>query len=142
MYHALYKACFLALLATPSLAGSLPYDEPVYPIVDNTLVELGQLLFYDPVLSGSKTISCATCHHPRFATGDGVSLGLGDGAIGLGPDRKADTTNMPEQRIPRNAPALFNIGANEFKVFFHDGRLEEDEGRLSGIRTPLGSEME
>lgn len=142
MFRALYKACFLSFLAAPAMAGPLPYDEPVFPNVDSAQVELGQLLFYDPILSGSKTVSCATCHHPRFGTGDGVSLGLGDGGKGLGPDRSVDTANAPEQRIPRNAPPLFNLGAIEFTVFFHDGRLEKDAARPSGIRTPLGTEME
>ena len=136
------KAVAFALMAAPLWAADLPFEEPVFPEVDAAQVELGRLLFYDPILSGSKTVSCATCHHPKFATGDGVSLGLGDGAKGLGPDRVADPENLPEQRIPRNAPPLFNLGATEFTVFFHDGRLEEDATRPSGIRTPLGSEME
>ena len=33
--------------------------------------QLGQLLFYDPLLSGNKEVACATCHHPAFGTGDG-----------------------------------------------------------------------
>ena len=73
-------------------------------------VRLGQLLFYDPILSGSKTVACATCHHPKHATADGLSLGLGDGAHGLGPERVIDPENLPEQRVPRNAPALVQSG--------------------------------
>jgi len=108
---------------------------------DPERVKLGQLLFYDPILSGSQDVSCATCHHPRFGTGDGVSLSLGDGGVGLGPDRTADPENLPEQRIPRNAPGLWNLGASEFTVFFHDGRLEHDPSQPNGIRTPLGADM-
>ncbi|MFN3169469.1 MAG: cytochrome-c peroxidase [Hyphomicrobiales bacterium] len=104
-------------------------------------VELGQLLFYDPIVSGSQEVSCATCHHPRFGTSDGVSLSLGDGARGLGPDRVPDPNNLPEQRLPRNAPALFNLGEPEFSVMFHDGRLEADPSLPHGIRTPLGESM-
>ncbi|MEL6451121.1 MAG: cytochrome c peroxidase [Pseudomonadota bacterium] len=137
-----FKALAVCLVAAPVWAADLAFEEPVFPDHDSAQILLGQLLFYDPILSGSKTVSCATCHHPDFATGDGVSLGLGDGALGLGPDRVADPANLPEQRIPRNAPALFNLGATEFTVFFHDGRLEEDAHRPSGIRTPLGAEME
>jgi cytochrome c peroxidase len=111
------------------------------PDLDMRRVELGQLLFYDPILSGSQEVSCATCHHPRFGTGDGVSLSLGDGATGLGPDRRIDPDNPPEQRIPRNAPGLFNLGEQEFTVMFHDGRLEADPSLPSGIRTPLGESM-
>ncbi len=103
--------------------------------------QLGQLLFYDPILSGNKNISCATCHHPKFATGDGVALSLGEGGIGLGPERRANPKNMPEQRIPRHAQALFNLGASEFTVLFHDGRIEVDPDKPGGLRTPLDSEM-
>lgn len=102
---------------------------------------LGQKLFYDPILSGNREVSCATCHHPDFGTSDGVSLGIGDGGIGLGPDRVADPANMPEQRIPRNAPGLFNLGAHEFTVMFHDGRIEVDPDRPGGLRTPLDADM-
>ncbi|MEM6939577.1 MAG: cytochrome c peroxidase [Pseudomonadota bacterium] len=102
---------------------------------------LGQLLFYDPILSGNKTVACATCHHPKFGTGDGVALSFGDGGIGLGPERRADPDNMPEERIPRNAPALFNLGAREFTVMFHDGRLEADPNYPGGIRTPMDADM-
>lgn len=102
---------------------------------------LGQLLFYDKVLSGNRNIACATCHHPRFGTSDGVSLGVGEGGTGLGPDRVADPANLPEQRVARNAPALFNLGAEEFTHLFHDGRIEADPSRPSGLRTPLEDEM-
>lgn len=103
--------------------------------------ELGQLLFWDRLLSGNKTISCATCHHPRFGTSDGQSLGMGEGGVGLGPDRRADPANLPEQRIPRNSPAIWNLGATEFTRMFHDGRIEEDASRPGGLRTPLEDEM-
>ncbi len=132
-------ACLLAL---PALAADLPRADAEFASPDMGAVRLGRLLYYDPILSGSHTVSCATCHHPRFATSDGVSLGLGDGGIGLGPDRRVDPENRPEQRIPRNAPALFNLGAPEFTTLFDDGRLEADPTRPSGIRTPLGADME
>jgi len=136
-------ACLALCLATPVAAADLPppldpHDFPRHPAAE---VKLGQLLFYDPILSGSRTVSCATCHHPRFATGDGVSLGIGDGGTGLGPDRVADPDNPPEQRIPRNAPGLFNLGHPGVTVLFHDGRIEVDETRPGGLRTPLGQDM-
>lgn len=102
---------------------------------------LGRDLFYDPILSGNREVSCATCHHPKFGTSDGLSLGLGDGGIGVGPTRVADPDNLPEDRIPRNAPALFNLGAHEFTRLFHDGRIEVDPSRPNGIRTPLDADM-
>jgi cytochrome c peroxidase len=105
---------------------------------DPAAVRLGQSLFYDPVLSGSKTVACATCHHPKHGTSDGVSLSIGDGGVGLGPDRRVEQGNVPEQRIPRHATALFNLGAPEFGVMFADGRLEAEGDAL---RTPLGDDF-
>ena len=136
------------LLPLVVLAGAAQADGMPEPITDADYmkttpeaVALGQLLFYDPLLSGSRTVACATCHHPRFGTSDGLSLGIGDGGAGLGPDRVALAENMPEQRIARNAPALFNLGATEFTAMFHAGRLEADPTKPGGIRTPLGQEM-
>ncbi|WP_417242589.1 cytochrome-c peroxidase [Celeribacter sp.] len=93
-------------------------------------VALGQLLFYDPVLSGNDNISCSTCHHPKFGTSDGLSLGMGEGGVGLGPARVFDPANVPEDRVPRNAPALYNLGALEYTTMFHDGRVEMVDGQL------------
>ena len=104
-------------------------------------VELGRLLFWDKALSGNRNISCSTCHHPRFGTSDGMSLGMGEGGIGVGPDRKPDAANYPEQRVPRNSPALWNTGAKEYTALFADGRIQVDASRPAGIRTPLEDEM-
>ena len=138
-----------ALLATPlwaagpesELALPPPLTDADFVAVDPAEAELGQLLFYDPILSGNRDIACATCHHPRFGTSDGLSLGLGTGATGLGPERVVDPANPPEQRIPRNAPALWNLGAHGITAMFHDGRIEADPARPSGLRTPLEDEM-
>ena len=123
-------------ITLPEAPGDADFME-----VDPDEAELGRLLFFDPILSGNRNISCATCHHPRFGTSDGLSLGMGEGGTGLGPERVADPDNPPEQRLPRNSPALFNLGAREFTVLFHDGRIEVDPSRPSGLRTPLEDEM-
>lgn len=131
------------IAAGAAMAGPLP--DPVtddsYRPVNLAEAQLGQLLFYDPILSGNENIACGTCHHPDLGTADGLALSFGDGGIGVGPARKADPDNMPEQRIPRNAPALFNLGAHEFTVMFHDGRIEVDPDRPGGLRTPMDADM-
>ncbi len=138
MLRRLVTALCLFALPAPAMEFPAPVDDADYRTTDPAKVALGQLLFWDPILSGNRNISCGTCHHPRFGTGDGLSLGLGEGGVGLGPDRVADPENPPEQRIPRNAPALWNLGAHEFTVLFHDGRIEVTE---DGLRTPMGPEM-
>jgi cytochrome c peroxidase len=119
----------------------LPLNDSDYRSVDENEAKLGQLLFYDPILSGNKEVACATCHHPSLGTGDGLSLSLGDGGKGLGNKRIVDYENLPEQRVPRNAQPLFNLGAKQFKTLFHDGRVQVDLSRPSGLRTPLEEEM-
>lgn len=107
------------------------------------MVELGRLLSFDKILSGNRNISCATCHHPTLASADAVSLSLGEGASGLGTDRAAGPDQPVLGRIPRNSPALFNIGAREYVTMFHDGRVEPDTiGSLgSGFWTPAREQL-
>ena len=103
-------------------------------------VELGAQLFFDKILSGNINISCATCHHALTDTGDGLSLPVGEGGRGLGVTR--DTGAGPDavhERVPRNAPPIFNLGAREFTRLFHDGRVEPDASQPSGFRSPAGA---
>ena len=139
----LFALATICLAPTAAQSQNLPAPLAAADFMEVTPKEaqLGQLLFYDPILSGNQQTACATCHHPAFGTSDGVSLSFGDGGIGLGPKRVADPKNMPEERIPRNSPVLFNLGAKEFTTLFHDGRLEQDPNHPSGIRTPMGGDM-
>jgi cytochrome c peroxidase len=105
-------------------------------------VHLGAQLFFDKILSGNLNTSCATCHHPLTDTGDGLSLSVGEGGRGLGVTR--DTGAGPDivpERVPRNAPPLFNLGARQFEKMFHDGRVETDPGQPSGFRSPAGNDL-
>ncbi|PZX42330.1 cytochrome c peroxidase [Roseinatronobacter thiooxidans] len=122
------------------LDGSLPapLSEDSFRAGDAALARIGHLLFFDPVLSGNMDVACATCHHPRHAAGDGVSLGLGTGAQGLGHDRRPDGMHAAHRRIPRNAPALWNLGARDIRVMFHDGRIEADPDTPGAVLTPQG----
>lgn len=88
-----------------------PVDNPTTPAT----VELGRQLFYDPVLSASKAMSCATCHHPDMGFSNGQTL----------------STPRPGAP-PRNVSALWNTGFNRFLLW--DGREESLE---SQARLPL-----
>ncbi|MFN7002640.1 MAG: cytochrome c peroxidase [Roseinatronobacter sp.] len=115
-----------------------PLNDASFRPVDPQLADIGHLLFFDPILSGNKDISCAVCHHPSLGSGDGVSLGLGTGATGLGEARLPLGEFAANRRIPRNAPALWNLGAREIRVLFHDGRVEIDPAHPGGLLTPQG----
>lgn len=88
-----------------------PLDNPSSP----QKVELGRQLFYDPVLSTSGTISCATCHHP--------DLGFSNGA---------PTSTPRPGALPRNVSTLWNTAYNRFLLW--DGRETSLE---SHARLPL-----
>lgn len=124
-------------LPTP-VVDSDYYDDGAPPAAK---VELGRLLFFDKLLSGNRNISCATCHHPELGTSDGLALPLGEGPRGLGEHRRPGESKAEGvlERVPRNSPALFNLGAREFQRMFHDGRVEVDENGYydSGFVTPM-----
>ena len=102
-----------------------------------TQAALGRLLFYDPILSGNRNIACGTCHNHAHAGGDGLSLGIGEGGDGIGENRNAGSgESRIKKRIPRNAPALWNVGAKEVKVLLHDGRVSESDRYDNGFDTP------
>jgi cytochrome c peroxidase len=77
----------------------------------NARVELGRLLFWDPILSGDKDTACATCHHPQLAYADGRDLSIGTGSVGLGP-RRVDMSNGRIPGVRRNAPTILNTAFN------------------------------
>ena len=76
--------------------------------------ELGKMLFFDPRLSKSKQISCASCHDPELAWGDGRTISYGHN----------------RQTGKRNSPSLLNIGYHS--VFFWDGRAASLENQALG----------
>jgi len=134
--------------------------EPPYPPTNSpasagfdSRIDLGKALFYDPVLSGDNDVSCAHCHHPGFAWGDGIALSIGVGGVGLGPDR-ARTLPPGEAELeewefmtPRNSPSVLDTGrfapapGNDpwEGVMFWDGREDSLEKQARG---PLRSRDE
>lgn len=131
------------LAAHPSLADSSP--TPLPPALsqsdflpfDENRAALGRLLFYDPILSGNRNISCGTCHHHDLASADALPLGVGEGGKGVG--RKRTTGEGPERidrRVPRNSPALFNLGHRDIRLLFHDGRLSVSDLYGNGFNSP------
>jgi cytochrome c peroxidase len=113
------------LIAVGFAAQSTDRFTPSNPFPDDegtpktAVVELGRLLFWDPILSGEKDIACATCHHPDWAYADGRDLARGTGAVGLGPAR-ADVSKGRIPIVKRNAPTVLNVVFNG---------LDENRGR-------------
>ncbi len=102
-----------------------PEDNPTTP----EKVELGRLLFFDPILSDDNTLSCAHCHHPDLGFSDGLPRSRGKGAKGAGTQRTGGI------ELPRGAPSLWNTVYNHRQ--FWDGRAQhlEEQARMV-ITTP------
>ena len=78
-------------------------------------VELGRLLFFDPILSGEKDTACATCHLPTFGMADGRQLAAGTSGKGLGPDRVLGFSAITGDTVisePRHTMTIFNVAYN------------------------------
>ena len=126
-----------SVLSAKQLSGIKAITDSDFRAVRESRVKLGRLLFYDNIISGNSNISCGTCHHHKHHGTDGLSLGVGEGGSGIGLKRttgKEDT--RIKKRIPRNSPALFNLGAKEIRVIFYDGRLSLGEEYGNGFNSP------
>lgn len=83
-------------------ADTIPYPER-NPLTTEG-VELGRMLFYDPILSAKGNISCATCHQQTLAFSDGIAL-----------SNRGNTGKLLE----RHAQSLINLAWHN--GFFWDG---------------------
>ena len=98
-------------------AMNIPADNPI--TVEG--VALGRKLFYDKILSGNNTQSCASCHNQALSfTDNGTQFSTGiTGAIGT-----------------RNAQPLINLGYNLH--YFWDGRgTTLEEQILEPVSNPI-----
>ncbi|MCU0354063.1 MAG: cytochrome-c peroxidase [Cytophagales bacterium] len=93
----------IELLAALPTETPAPADNPTTP----EKAELGRLLFYDPVLSGGRDVSCATCHHPEFGYAELRDLSIGVNGEGLAGSRTFRTPNdIPF--VKRNSQSVLN----------------------------------
>ena len=112
-YHGEYADRFEPLPALPPI----PADNSLTP----EKVELGKMLFFEPRISASGVISCATCHNPALGWADRIPRATGhDGQIG-----------------ERNTPTVLNSGF--FEAQFWDGREPDLEGQALG---PIEADIE
>jgi cytochrome c peroxidase len=94
------------------------------------LVQLGQALVFDKILSGNRNISCMTCHFPALGTDDDRSVSVAEGGTGVGVNR----VHPQNKFIHRNAPPLYNLHA--IKRLMWDGRIHRDANGI--VRAPAG----
>ena len=84
-------------------------------------IDLGRYLFFDPLLSGDGTLSCASCHRPDRGFADGRPRSIG----------------IHGQDAGRAAPTLWNVAF--LQTFFWDARAPSLEAQAPG---PLFSPRE
>lgn len=97
--------------ATLLVVGCAP-DLEIKHISSET--QLGEALFFDPILSRDSSISCASCHKPEFAFADNVALSKG----------------VSGRHGQRNTPSAMNQTDRNF--YFWDGRAETLEEQALG----------
>jgi cytochrome c peroxidase len=100
--------------------------------------KLGQALFFDPVLSGNRDVSCSTCHILQNGLSDGLPRSIGANGEGLGPHRKL---LKGTQVHPRHSLDLWNRDNNAVTAFFWDGHVEVLDPRKRLFRSPLGNAL-
>lgn len=87
-----------------------PADNPSTP----EKVNLGRLLFFDPVLSGNRDVSCATCHQPEFNYAEFLETSIGVNGVGSGSKRRfIETNDLPF--VKRNSQSILNTAFNGIK---------------------------
>ncbi len=83
-------------------------------------VELGRMLYHDPRLSSTGTVSCASCHNTMAG----------------GEDNRAGSMGVNGQVGGRSAPTVWNAAFNT--VQFWDGRAESLEAQAAGpVTNPI-----
>lgn len=87
-------------------------------------IELGEQLFFDPILSADNSLACASCHKPQFAFADNKAFSLG----------------VNDSLGTRNTPSVMNMLSRSF--FFHDGRAASlEEQAIGPVENPLEMNM-
>lgn len=102
-----------ASVALPAAAVNTLYPPIVIPRDNPTTPEkvaLGRQLFFDPALSSSGAMSCATCHAPELGFSNGAPV-------------SAARPGAP----PRNVPSLWNVAFNRQLTW--DGHQESLEAQ-------------
>jgi len=89
-----------------------------------TAAELGRKLFFDPILSKTQKISCASCHKEEFAFADTSAVSLG----------------VRNQKGVRNTPSAMNMKLQV--AFFWDGRANTlEQQALMPIENPIEMDL-
>ena len=115
----------LALISSISVASAwetLPTTAPApadNPTTDEK-VELGKMLYHDPRLSSTGTVSCASCHNTMLG----------------GEDNRPNSMGVNGQTGGRSAPTVWNSAFNA--VQFWDGRAASLEAQAAGpVTNPI-----
>jgi cytochrome c peroxidase len=77
-------------------------------------IDLGRYLFFDPLLSGDGSVSCASCHHPEQGFSDGLGRSIG----------------VAGTETRRGAPTLWNSAF--LNRLFWDARSDSLEDQATG----------
>ncbi len=110
------------------------------PVTHSSIkVRLGKALFFDRELSGNRDTSCATCHHPKLASGDALALSVGVGPQNPGAIGPQRIKGEDREFIPRNATEMFNRASVHWTSQFWDSRVAQR--RNGTFISPAGADL-
>jgi cytochrome c peroxidase len=101
-------------------------NAPANNPVTSEKIALGRLLFFDPILSGDKDVSCATCHHPDQGYAEFRDISIGVNGRGLGSKRTFKSPNSIPF-VKRNAHTILNTAFNGMDPY---GRYQPETGEM------------
>lgn len=86
-------------------------------------IDLGRYLFFDPVLSVNRDMSCASCHQLDKGLSDGRKTSLGaKPSVRVSASNKLSDSSLERKVLTRATPTLWNVGL--LKRFMWDGRAD------------------
>jgi len=141
MPRSVRAVALLAVLATAcgepagtSSAGDSPTPWPItaFPELPESVrdvpearIELGHLLFFDPILSVDRETACVTCHSEQWGMSDSLPRAVGHGAgLLAGPGRRGPNV------LRRNSPTLYNLAFRETLLWDGGATTLEEQALL------------
>lgn len=120
---ALAAACGESAGTGPGGDSPTPWPITAFPELPESMrdvpearIELGYLLFFDPILSVDRETACVTCHSEQWGMSDALARGIGHSAgLLAGPGRRGPNV------LRRNSPTLYNLAFRETLLW--DGRV-------------------
>ena len=112
--------------------GATPWPVTAFPEMPDSMIdvpsariELGHMLFFDPVLSVDRETACVTCHSEQWGMSDALARAVGNGAgLLAGPGRRGPNV------LRRNSSHLYNLAFRETLLWDGGAKTLEEQALI------------